>query len=827
MHIVGLVARALSRHYPDWLRNVFFPPGSELLAASHDVGKMTPAFQEKLYRTLANYTWNSLPELADKSIADPEKEHLWGGHANASALALEGLGLSEKACSVVGRHHGIWNRPAGYLVGHESLGGDVWQRKQEQALEQLGDIFQCPWPTVRDRRHAAVLAGLTTAADWVGSGQRFAQGDNSAENMAAALRDAGFILPSFLPDLTFEEVFSFPPNKTQQALAAQCTGPGLYFVEAPMGMGKTEAALYAAYLALSRGWATGVYFALPTQLTSNRIYDRFTPFLEKILAPESASVPAMLLHGLAFLERTDMGEEGQLGSSWYSSLKRAILAPFGVGTLDQALLSALPDVRHSFVRVFGLLGKVVILDEIHSYDAYTSSLIRDFLRILKELRCTVFILSATLTSAKRRELIGAECVSLAYPLVSAVRTPIEAEPLFERHNAASPVEDIAIPAERTQTVFLHMTSSYADAAMEARNRASAGHQVLWIENTVRDAQERFRLFQARSTDEGYSCGLLHSRFVQRQRQANEAYWIGLYGKKCDKRGSIGRILVGTQVLEQSLDIDADCLFTALCPMDMLFQRLGRLWRHERQRPLDARPEAFILLPHEEEAALFPGYFGAGGKVYAPYVLYRTMRALSDLRVARLPEDIRPTLEAVYREQDEQGQPALWLKEWRNRADQLDRLAKSAMAERGQQRSDDEEYAQTRYSDTPTVTVLIAQSLCQKADGVRLVFSDGQELAVNNADCPLPERKRIAGALMLHTVTVSEYLAPRSDLPRGLATVLRRYVYLGKRSDRFRVAVVERSGVLRGVDGHPPNDTYELRYTDSLGYVAKKRGTDNG
>lgn len=829
MRIVSLVARAIMALYPDWIRAIFFPPGAEILAGSHDIGKITPAFQEKLHRSLAGYTFNSLPELSNTSIADPEKEHLWGRHSNASALTLERLGLPEKACSVVGKHHGHWERAFNYLAGHESLGGEAWQRERERILEELKRSLQCDWPTAKlNGLIAPVLAGLTSVADWIGSGPDFAEGDDSEIRITAALHHAGFVHPAYVSDLTFEEVFPFPPNQMQRALAASCTGPGLYLVEAPMGMGKTEAALYAAYLALSQGRATGLYFALPTQLTSNKIYDRLLPFLRTILAPTHASAPAMLLHGMAFLEQTDMGEEGQPGKSWYNSLKRAILSPFGVGTLDQALLGALPDVRHSFVRTFGLLGKVVILDEIHSYDAYTSSLINKFLVNLKELRCTVFILSATLTAAKRREFLGAGHNSLAYPLLSAARIPIAESPLFERHNAVAHADNIALPTADKRTVFLHMSYPGSGLGEEARQRASAGQQVLWIENTIQGAQESFRLFQARSANDGYECGLLHSRFLQWRRQENEEHWTELYGKKSKERYTTGRILVGTQVLEQSLDIDADCLFTALCPIDMLFQRMGRLWRHDRARPPGAQADAFILLPNKEDAPLSATYFGVNGKVYAPYVLYRTMRTLSGLDSIRLPEGIRTYLEAVYQEQAEQGQAAVWLKDWQNRAALLDRLAKSAMSERSQRREDDDEFTQTRYSDMPTVSVLISRSIRREPDGVHFVFADEQELVLCNGEPSSPERKRLAGALMRQTVRVGEYQAPQGNLPSWLTTALNPYVYLGKRRPPLlRIAVMEPSGTLSSLDGQPANDTYELRYTNILGYEAHKRGTRHG
>src|SRR5690606_23012227 len=134
---------------------------------------------------------------------------------------------------------------------------------------------------------ARLLAGLTSVADWIGSGEFFEKPDDPwQENIGKALDNAGFVPATYNQGLSFEQVFGFSPKDAQSLLIAQVRAPGVYVLEAPMGMGKTEAALYAAYQLLSTNQASGIYFALPTQLTSNKIYERFEQFLEKILAPD-------------------------------------------------------------------------------------------------------------------------------------------------------------------------------------------------------------------------------------------------------------------------------------------------------------------------------------------------------------------------------------------------------------------------------------------------------------------------------------------------------------------------------------------------------------
>ena len=246
----------------------------------------------------------------------------------------------------------------------------------------------------------------------------------------------------------------------QTALHDNCQTPGLFIVEGPMGCGKTEAALWAAYRLIAVGANNGMYFALPTQVTSNRIHKRVAPFLCSALAEGST---LRLAHAASWLDDhqtlnlhpTDSNDDESIahvreGRSWFASSKHALLARFGVGTVDQALQGVV-SVKHFFVRRFGLAGKVVILDEIHSYDIYTGTLITQLIKELLALRCSVIVLSATLTKARRQELIAgaggqAESVaSMAYPLVTVIK-------------ADAPVVEIAVDAPAARELKLKTTA---------------------------------------------------------------------------------------------------------------------------------------------------------------------------------------------------------------------------------------------------------------------------------------------------------------------------------------------------------------------------------
>lgn len=559
--IVGKVAEELIRRYPEELGKKLFPEGAALTASTHDIGKVSPYFYEKLRQACTAGTHN-LPELQG---INPELEKSWGGHAGVSQLTARALKAPNYVPEIIGQHHGFSPPVAGKRADDEIFGGEIWQKEREALVHELKEVLNTNWPHVKSVAEARLLAGLTSVADWIGSGECFEDPEKPwQDQIGPAIDKAGIIPPRYKAELSFQDIFGFEPYPVQQTLISQVQTAGVYVMEAPMGQGKTEAALYAAYRILSRNQATGIYFALPTQLTSNKLYERFKSFLSRIMAEDCPHRP-LLLHATAWLQDTEMGEEGSPGGAWFNQAKRGLLAPFAVGTLDQALMAAM-NVKHGFVRAFGLAGKVVILDEIHTYDAYTGTLLDTLVNLLQELHCTVIILSATLCRERRQQLLGQPVVSEGYPLITAI-------PQHQK------VQELPVKPHNQQKVTICLLNQVDIAIQEAIDRACSGQQVLWIENTVAEAQERYLDLAARAAELNVACGLLHSRFTFADRSRIEAEWVNLFGKTgWNQRLQQGRILIGTQVLEQSLDIDADFLVTRFAPSDMLLQRLGRLWR---------------------------------------------------------------------------------------------------------------------------------------------------------------------------------------------------------------------------------------------------------
>jgi len=809
--IVGEVARALMMRMPQWLREALFPDGAELIAAAHDVGKVSPTFQKKIYSALSQKDEAVLLAL---KASNPDTERQWGGHAGVSQATAEAQNIGRYIPQIIGQHHGFSPNMAMYQASSEVFGGHAWQTQRTELLTQLKQSLGAEFPVVKDALQARALAGLTTVSDWIGSGALFEDPHEDWQpKIEQAVELAGFIQPQLKTGLSFADVFVFTPKDTQVKLIEAANQPGVYVLEAPMGLGKTEAALYAAYQLLEKKLATGIYFALPTQLTSDKIHERVNAFLIRILDYTSPHKQALLVHGNAWLKQFEMGEEGNPGGSWFAQGKRGILAPFAVGTVDQALMAVM-NVKHGFVRTFGLAGKVVILDEVHSYDTFTGTILDALVKALRQLHCTVIILSATLTQERRAKLLGITPKSDTYPLITAQPRVGEPEEIGVEEMA-----DVSVAIGHHQEV---------EAIEEALRRAEEGQQVLWIENTVKEAQDIYQHLASRANEFGVACGLLHSRFIKADRAANEASWVTHFGKDgATTRTQQGRILVGTQVLEQSLDIDADLLVTRIAPTDMLLQRLGRLWRHgETCRPPTARREAWLLAPGLAEAIAAPERaFGSTAKVYAPYVLCRSLEVWQDITSVLLPGQIRGLIEATYLErQGENEDMRKHLHQVVTMRDRLKRLALLGLAQAGT--TQPEEKAQTRHSEQDATEVLLIRAYQQDQEkrGTQVTLLNGDKLWVpyNGHSVPRNKWRETSATLMQNTVKVADYLAPKA-LGKKQIHWLGDYFYLGRpeyeESVMLRVAMVDESGAVKAFDRSDVNDKYRVYYDATIGYQA--------
>jgi CRISPR-associated endonuclease/helicase Cas3 len=725
---VGAVAESILPLLPKSV-SALLPEGAATLAALHDVGKITLGFQAKCPHWLLQ---EGLPTFSKGEPVLSVSDHA----LVSQAFLVPHLGPEGKIWSVaVGSHHG---KPKGKTVKRPLEVQKEWfEQNRSIVSEELRQIFG-PLPTgglnprfSKDHSDLWLLAGLITLADWIGSNEKWFPPDHglSLEDsrlMARrALKEIGWP-GGKLRKTDFATAFAgrptdrFVPTAIQSAAERLASDAKIMIIEGPMGCGKTEAALFAAQQLIGSGSNAGIYFALPTQVTSNRIHRRVEQFLRNSLEGEASF---RLAHGNAWLEDTfdlnlrpaypirddsdihDVRDNLSQARSWFASSKQALLAPYGVGTVDQAL-QAIVAVKHFFVRRFALAGKVVILDEVHSYDVYTGTLITSLIRELVNLQCSVIILSATLTAARRKELMAAASFTelhtpTAYPLLTS------GDAQGDSHHVCPEWHSEKVVKLRAEVIHENETIE------ELIQRAEDGQHVLWIRNTVIEAQHAYRTIVGNIRKGAVRLGLLHSRFPFQRRAELEEDWLERLGK--NRVEDCGSILIATQVVEQSVDIDLDFIVSDLAPTDMLLQRVGRLWRHERPSRKATEPVFWVRLPEcsvADKVKDLTRALGRSARVYAPYVLLRTAEVWRNRSTLVLPNDIRPILEETYADPaiDEPASLQQLLQELEKEKRELASFAEAATLVLGRPALCDSDEILTRRKGAPTTPLLLVKSI---------------------------------------------------------------------------------------------------------------------
>ncbi len=672
--------------------------------ALHDLGKLDVGFQVKAPAAVAALDpypsdarshlptgryWHG-PEgyrLAFRELSD------WLGVSDEDELFEECRDAWEPWLAAVTGHHGIVPFDTAETSGPgqlprslippsvreaDRLARRAWVRRAaELFLHPAGlDLRSLP-PSA-----SPLLAGFCSVCDWLGSNTDYFAYvgrpvdyriylDERAVPAARILRDSGLCrgtlavggMPALFPDKT--------PRQVQTLVDGIPLEPGLTLIEAPTGCGKTEAALaYASHL-LAAGLTDSVVFALPTQATANAMLGRLEAVAPKLFTDGNANL--VLAHGKSrfnpdFIDlkraataRTAQTDEAERDAyvqcaQWLGqSRKRAFLGQIGVCTVDQVLMGVLP-VKHGFVRTFGVGRSVLIVDEVHAYDRYMYGLLKTVLERQREADGTAVLLSATLPLHQRRRLVAAwrKGTALAadapYPLVTHVASAGGTVALTPARAQRPDPRAVAVRCVETSQAF--PTDGVRQALVDA---ARAGARVAVVCNLVDEAQRLTRELRAAAPD--VAIDLFHARYRFCDRLEHERRVLALYGPEA--RHDRGRILVATQVVEQSLDLDFDWLVTQLCPADLLFQRLGRLHRHPRPRPPGfERPCCTVLIPTEAD-------FGRHRWVYSDRrALWRTVQLLRGTKVAiRFPRAYREWVEQVYAEEPWHDEPAAIDEAW--------------------------------------------------------------------------------------------------------------------------------------------------------------------
>ena len=669
-------------------------PVACFLLCLHDIGKFAKRFQAKVpgrYPDCFGDDPASVPDRYDHGTgglrlfdADDALFDLPGGSRRAVWRAL--------VSAVVG-HHGVPPQPT---VGESRLTlrpdfGKAGIEACETFIQQARDLFGLPreLPPLarrRVRRASFALAGLAVLADWIGSRQEwfpYCEPDRDLESYWRSARKqaehavtaAGILPARSATHLDYGALIgtdAIPSPMQDWAHRVELPdGPALFMIEDETGSGKTEAALMLAHRLMACGRADGLYVALPTMATANAMFDRLAVAYRRMFTPDA--LPSIALaHGARDMHdgfrsavlaagcdepsySPDAGWDdasettaSAACAAWIADdRRRAFLADAGAGTVDQALLSILPS-RHQSLRLLGLMRRVLILDEVHAYDAYMQREIERLLEFQAGLGGSAILLSATLPLSVRQRLADAFTKGVASEAAGQHLGDANMDYPLATVSGVGGTKSSKVPGQprRARTLPVRFLRTMQEALASVEDAARGGQAVLYIRNTVEDVLEAHAALAAKGLD----AEVFHARFAFVDRLRIEKRVVETFGRSGTPDTRAGKVLIATQVVEQSLDLDFDTLVTDLAPIDLLIQRAGRLWRHHRPHRT-GRPELLVVGPEpiaEAGAEWFSRAFPRAAYVYKDHArLWLTAKVLSDFGSIESPGALRTLIERVY------------------------------------------------------------------------------------------------------------------------------------------------------------------------------------
>jgi CRISPR-associated endonuclease/helicase Cas3 len=672
--------------------------------ALHDFGKLDIRFQMKVPELAKENYDGELPKNSEsKNYYHGEQGYTW--LVRESASYFEGIErkpqrwLQNWFASTAGHHGQIPtnaepNPPAfvpEYIIEQDRIAREEW-------IRDLAKLFLHPaglkFDDVPTKEPPVLLAGFCSVCDWLGSNTQYFRSQNTVqplneyfierENKAhQVLQDFG-LLTEIKTNGGMNAIYpKYKPRNVQVLIDDLAVQQSLIIIEADTGSGKTEAALAYASRLLAQGLADSITFALPTQATANAMLERLENVADKIF---NGGQNVILAHGkrdfndnfknlIKKSQRTVnvQGEDegGAQCSEWLSSSrKRAFLGQIAVTTVDQVMLAAIKSLQHYFVRSFGVGKSVLIIDEIHAYDAYMYGILEAVIKQQRQAGGSVILLSATLPASQKQSLckawgVGTVIEETAYPLIlQAVGDDVKSFTLTEdKANLEKRVEielwqndDYCITTEQLERIVL---------------AAEKGAKIGIVCNLVDDAQ-RYAKSLSKMT-KSVPVDIFHSRYRYCDRMVKEKAVLDQYGIKDDVQDipNQGRVLVGTQVIEQSLDIDFDWLISFICPVDLLFQRMGRLHRHQKERPeMNKKPLCTVVMQKTIDLTTpetMKESYGLHGLIYKNIrALWRTQQLLQQHTCIIFPKAYRDWIECVYQQdawQDESESLAILFEEY--------------------------------------------------------------------------------------------------------------------------------------------------------------------
>ena len=553
------------------------------ICAIHDIGKIHPTFQGRDGETLEVLRQENLNQMS----FDTRFRHEQYGANIFDRLSVEDVDIknSDIIAQIIRMHHQKEqkkNSDIDIIKIDDKEKAKKWRHIQNEIYDYVKNVFRFDNLNLinKDINKSELfvvqnaILGIMITADWIASNsyvfdnQQYENVDEFLESRKTQalkfLNNEGLIRQQIPVMQDFRSAFGFNGRPVQNDVEKIVHKNDIkcMLIESDCGSGKTEAALYAAAVLGNRSGLSGIYMGLPTGVSAEAIHDRVDEFLTS----------RGMRNTKLYTSKSMLLREPDKKPIWTDMSRQRLLAASAVGTVDQVMTAA-RLVRFESVRMDGLASKVLIIDEIHAYDAYMLAVIKDLLKICGELDVPVIMLSATLPISTKNDLLGVlgdGDIELhnGYPVISYVTK----DGMVHEH-----VSHQYMPDKKISCELLPILNDNDKIARYAVDAVKDGGCECVIMNTVTDA---ICVYDKIKKNKKNDCKIIlyHSRMTINARDKTSRKILAMCGKDRTKRPE-RVIIVGTQVLEQSLDIDVDYMITAICPIDLLFQRIGRYHRH--------------------------------------------------------------------------------------------------------------------------------------------------------------------------------------------------------------------------------------------------------
>lgn len=707
------------------------------LAAIHDNGKATPAFQSQGYfnnqiMKMINSNFGEIGKGMKSSIL----RHEISSQKELSDFLVEKTNINTKESltisTCIGGHHGVFNDFTldqlrnGALEYYYDNENKQWAQARKELIEHFyltsgfNEVVH-EYENGIPKSAQSILTGLVIMSDWIASNNQYfpltITGQNTLSGNTRYERALEQIaLPSPWKykkdehvnneDDLFVNRFNLPQGASMRPvqklmvdIANKTNEPSLIILEAPMGVGKTEASLLAAEIIAKKHNHGGIMFAMPTMATTNGIFPRVKNWLEN---STSGNENILLKHSKVHLnddfndikwndhneicEHDDDNRE-KLGSvsvhDWFQG-KRSVLSPFLVTTIDNFLFAALIQ-KHYVLKHLGLIGKVIIIDEVHAADPYMQTFLSRAIEWAGYFGITVILLSATLPTSQKRMLLDSykrknTGVSIINNEDTSKMTNRERRNLARMKAMKPKVEEsnvnIEYPLITTMSIdgvekshHLSNDEKQQDTVNNVKLideqdpmfindllKNKDGNTAI-IVNTVKESQNIYEQLKNDPDFRDFEITLFHSRFIAQDRANKEKELLEKFGPNSKKRPKRS-ITVATQVIEQSLDLDFDFMISEIAPIDSILQRTGRLHRHNRDtRPHDYSTPTIAIFGYTEHNDGKVSFNDGSKIIYKEFVLLRTYKVLKGISggIINIPSDIPVLVNKAYMGKDDDEQ----------------------------------------------------------------------------------------------------------------------------------------------------------------------------